>query len=53
MNRIAKIFCIGKEQAELAKANKTLERYPAFLLIEAPAKRLTEPARRSAIFGRV
>jgi serine protease AprX len=46
MDRIVKVFCTGTEQTALAKACKTLERYPAFLLIQSSKKALAPVARK-------
>jgi len=49
MDRIVKVFCTGPEQTALAKAHKTLERYPAFLLIRASKKTLAPLGRKYPI----
>jgi len=46
MNRIVKVFCTGADQTALAKAQRTLERYPGFLLIETPKKELAALAHK-------
>ena len=46
MNRIVKVFCTGADQTALAKAQRTLERYPGFLLIETPKKEVAALAHK-------
>jgi serine protease AprX len=46
MDRIAKVYSTGSEQTALAKTQKTLERYPAFLLIKVSGPGLVRLARK-------
>src|SRR5687768_12972624 len=46
MDRIAKVFCSGREQTALSKDHKTVARYPGFVVIEAPMRSLTAIARK-------
>src|SRR4030095_2591886 len=45
MNRILKVFSSGEKQDELARNYSVIERYPAFVLIDVPAKTAKEMAR--------
>src|SRR5262249_12013819 len=45
MNRMLKVFSSGSEQEELARNYSVIERYPAFVLIDVPAKTAKEVAR--------
>jgi len=45
MNRILKVFSSGPEQDELARNYSVIERYPAFVLIDVPAKTAKEMSR--------
>lgn len=45
MNRILKVFSSGSEQESLAENYAVIQRYPAFLLLDIPAKTAKEIAR--------
>ena len=46
MDRIIKVFCSRAEQAELAKLHRVIERYPAFVLLQVPARTAQAMARQ-------
>ncbi|MCK7496524.1 MAG: hypothetical protein MZW92_40655 [Comamonadaceae bacterium] len=46
MDRIIKVFCSRAEQAELAKLHRVIERYPAFVLLQVPARTAQTIARQ-------
>ena len=46
MDRIIKVFCSRAEQAELAKLHRVIERYPAFALLQVPARTAQAIARQ-------
>jgi serine protease AprX len=45
MNRILKVFSSGSEQDEFARNYSVIERYPAFVLVDVPAKTAKNIAR--------
>lgn len=46
MDRIAKVFCSGPEQAALSSEYKALARYPGFFVVRVPKKALAAIARK-------